>query len=174
MLRSAMAGMVAVLGFVGAAFGQGFSQPGPEHKRLQEFVGTWDAVMTFGDQKSQATSTYRAICGGMWVESDYEGMLGEVKFSGRGIDGYDQQKKKYVGLWVDSVSSAPLRMEGDYNPETKQLVMTGESRGPDGQPQKFKAVTETRDKDHFTFRMYMLPPNGEDQLAFTIEYTRKK
>ena len=40
--------------------------------------------------------------------------------------------------------------------------------------QKFKNVTTTKDKDHFTFKMFMVPAEGEDQLAFTIEYSRRK
>jgi hypothetical protein len=54
------------------------------------------------------------------------------------------------------------------------MVMSGEGLGPDGKPQKFKSTTEHKDKDHFTFKMYMVDPDGKDQLAFTIEYTRKK
>ena len=84
------------------------------------------------------------------------------------------KKKKYVGVWVDSLESAPINFEGDYDPKSKLLVMTGESLGPDGKPQKFKNTTEKKDKDHFVFRMYMLQPDGEEQLAFTVEYTRRK
>ncbi len=52
--------------------------------------------------------------------------------------------------------------------------MTGECTGPDGLPQKFKNTTETKDKDHFTLKMYMVQPDGKEELAFTIEYTRRK
>jgi hypothetical protein len=53
-------------------------------------------------------------------------------------------------------------------------VVSGESLGPDGKPQKFKSTTETTHKDHFTFKMNMLQPDGTDQLASTIEYTRRQ
>lgn len=174
MLRNAIMGAVVCLAAASGLFAQEFPKPGPEHERLKELEGNWDAVMEIGDQKSKATATYKSICGGMWIESNFQGELGPAKFQGRGIDGYDQIKKKYVGLWFDSVSSAPLHMEGDYDPKAKTLTMTGQSLGPDGKPQKFKNVTVTNDKDHFTFRMYMVPPEGEEQLAFTIEYTRRK
>jgi hypothetical protein len=173
MLRNCMLGII-VCAVGSSSFGQEIPRPGPEHEQLKEMVGDWDAVMDMGGQKSQARATYKAICGGMWIASDFEGDLGGLKFQGHGLDGYDQQKKKYVGIWVDSMSSAPLHMEGDYDRAKKTLVMTGESRGPDGQPQKFRGTTETKDKDHFTFKMHMVQPGGEEQLAFTIEYTRRK
>jgi hypothetical protein len=165
-----------VVGFIGTAVSvaQELPKPGPEHAKLKEFVGTWDAVMEMAGQKTKATATYKSICQGMWLVSDFEGDLGGIKFQGHGIDGYNLQKKKYVGLWVDSMNSAPLHMEGDYDPKTKLVVMSGESMGPDGKPQKFKTTTEHKDKDHFTFKMYMVQPDGQEALAFTIAYTRQK
>ena len=154
---------------------QEFPKPGPEHKRLaEELVGNWDAVMDMAGQKSKCTASYKSICHGMWLASEFEGELGGAKFHGHGLDGYDLHKKKYIGIWVDSWSSSPLRMEGDYDPKTKRLVMTGDSVSMDGKPEKFKAITETKDKDHFTFKMHMVQADGTEQLSFTIEYTRKK
>ncbi len=174
MLRKITLSVFVCLSSAALSLAQEPEKPGPEHEKLQQFVGTWDAVMDMGGQKSKATATYKSICGGMWVASDFEGDLGGMKFQGHGIDGYDQKAKKYVGIWVDSMSSTPLRMEGNMDPKTKKMVMTGESRGPDGQPQKFKATTEFKDKDHFHFTMAMSGPDGQDITAFTIDYTRRK
>ncbi len=175
MLHKSILGIVVCLAGVGLSCGQELPKPGPEHKRLaEELVGTWDAVMDMGGQKSKCTATYKSICDGMWLASDFEGAVGEAKFRGHGLDGYDPQKKKYIGVWVDSWSSSPMHMEGNYDPKTKLLTMTGESTGPDGKPQKFKNTTETKDKDHFTFKMYMVQPDGKEELAFTIDYTRRK
>jgi hypothetical protein len=174
MVRKLIVGVVVGLSGAGLIQGQEFPQPGAEHERLKQFVGEWDAVMDMEGQKSKATSTYRAICGGMWIESDFEGDLGGLKFQGRGLDGYDLRKKKYVGVWVDSIESAPMTFEGDYDEKTKTLTMTGTSVDPQGKPQKFKSTTQTKDKDHFTFEMYMVEPGGQERLAFTIEYTRRK
>ena len=174
MLRHAILGAVVCLAGAGLSVGQEFPKPGPEHEKLKEMEGTWDAVMEMGGQKSKCVAVYKPICGGMWMASDFEGDLGGLKFEGHGLDGYDLNKKKYVGVWVDSMSSAPLRMEGDYDPQSKLLVMTGESVDPAGNPQKFKTTTETKDDDHFTFTMYMIGPDGAERPAFTIEYARRK
>ena len=174
MLRRAMLCAVVIWCGAGSLSGQELPKPGSEHEKLKEFVGNWDAVMDMGGQKSKATATYKTICGGMWLASDFQGDLEGTKFQGHGIDGYNLQKKKYVGIWVDSMGSAPLHMEGDVDAATKVLVMTGETIGPDGKPQKFKATTAWKDKDHFTFKMYMIGPDGKEELGFTIEYARRK
>jgi hypothetical protein len=169
--------MLAVLAFVtGAAVAnaQEFPKPGPEHEKLKELVGEWETVMEAGGEKSKGKAVYRSICEGMWLESTFDGEVGGARFQGRGLDGYDQNKKKHVSVWVDSMASAPMHSEGNYDPKTKLLVMTGDSVGPDGKPQKFKYTTERKDKDHMTFKMYMILPDGEEILGFTVEYTRKK
>lgn len=137
MRRATVLGIILHLSLASLSSGQEFPKPGPEHEKLRELVGDWDAVMIMGDQKSKATVTYKSICGGMWVESDFHGMLGDLPLHGHGLDGYDLKRKKYVGVWVDSFESAPLHFEGDIDPKSKLLVMTGESLGPDGKLQKF-------------------------------------
>lgn len=157
----------------GVANGQEFPKPGKEHAQLKKMEGSWDAVLEMQGQKHMATATYKSICGGMWMANDFQGDLGGVAYSGHGLDGYDQQKKKYVGIWVQSMTSAPMHYEGNLD-DKGVLTMTGTHIGPDGKPEKFKNTTTWKDKDHFTFKMYMVPAEGEEQLAFTIEYSRKK
>jgi hypothetical protein len=158
----------------GSLFAQELPKPGPEHEKLKEYVGSWDAEMDMNGQKSKCSATYKSICDGMWLQSDFQGDLGGMKFQGHGLDGYNMITKKYVGTWVDSMSSSPMTFEGTYDEKTKTTTMAGESLGPDGQPQKFKTTTVHKDKDHFTFKMFMVTSGGDENLAFTIEYTRKK
>lgn len=174
MIRNAIWGVVFCVVAAGLTLAQEPQKPGTEHEELKYLVGEWDAVMDFAGQKSKCTAIYKSICDGMWVESDFRGNLGGVPFQGRGIDGYDQIKKKYVGIWVDSMGSAPLHMEGTFDEKAKRQTMTGETHGPDGKPQKYKTTVDMKDKDNFTFKMIMVGPDGKDQLAFTIEYTRRK
>jgi hypothetical protein len=138
-------------------------------------VGTWDAVMEMGGQKSTAVATYRSVCSGMWIASDFESELAGVPFQGHGMDGYDQVKKQYIGYWFDSMTSAPMSFEGNLDADRKVLTMTGTSPGPDGKPQKFRTTTEMSGPDRMTFKMFMVAAtDGKEQLAFTIEYSRRK
>ena len=162
-----------------AALAQEPAKPGPEHAILAEMEGTWDAVMHMpGAPKdapaSKGTHVYKMECGGLWLTSKFEGDFGGMKFEGRGIDGYDPAKKKYTGVWVDSMSSTPLLLEGTRDEKTKVLTMTGDHPGPDGKLAKVKTKSSFKDKDHHTFTMYMVGEGGKDEEMMTIEYTRKK
>ena len=155
------------------------SKPGPEHAVLKEMEGTWDAVMTMpGAPKdapaSKGKAVYKMELGGLWLTSTFEGDFGGAKFEGRGIDGYDQFKKKYTGVWVDSMSSTPMFFEGARDEKTKVLTMTTEHPGPDGKMAKWKTQSSSKDKDHHTFKMFLIGEGGKGEEMFTIEYTRKK
>jgi hypothetical protein len=158
----------------GAVWAQAPAQPGPEHERLKAQEGEWDATMKIGDQASTGTITYKMDLGGLWLVGDFEGEFAGQKFSGKGLDGYDPAKKKYVSIWIDSMSASPVVSEGTMDKAGKKLTMTGEGPGPDGKPMKYKMTTEYKDKDSMTFTMYAPGEDGKDQAMFSIEYKRKK
>jgi hypothetical protein len=146
-------------------------KPGPEHEHLKKLVGDWEATMNAGGMESKGSVTYKMDLGGLWLSSAFEGDFGGMKFTGKGYDTYDAAKKKYVGLWMDSMSTSPLVMEGTYDAAKKTMTMTGEGPGMDGKPTRYKSVTETPDDNTINFSMYM--GDGKEP-AFTIKYKRKK
>jgi hypothetical protein len=163
---------VALSGLItSAASTQEPPKPGPEHEVLKKQVGTWDATMKMEGMESKGVATYKMDLGGLWLASTFEGEFGGMKFSGRGMDSYDAAKKKYVGVWVDSMSTSPMVMEGTYDKEKKTLTMTGEGPGMEGKPTKYKAVSTMPDDDTINFGMYIA---DSPQPAFTIVYKRKK
>jgi len=95
-----------------SAVAQDVPTPGPEHQQLKRLEGDWIATVKSFWSESKGTMTYKLECGGLWLVSDFRGEFGGQKFQGRGLDTYDAQKKKYVSVWVDSMSTTPLLMEG--------------------------------------------------------------
>jgi hypothetical protein len=154
-----------------AARAQEPQKPGPEHDLLKKQVGTWDVTMKMMGQESKGSVTYKMDLGDLWLTSDFRCEVGGMKFQGRGMDSYSAIKKAYVGIWIDSMSTYPLTMEGTFDKEKKTLTMTGESLGPDGKMTKHKAVSEWKDDDTILFGMYM--GDGKEP-TFTILYKRKK
>ena len=166
--------LVAVVAFLATgpfATAQEPPKPGPEHEMLKKWVGTWDTTMKMLGMESKGVATYKMELGGLWLASTFEGEIGGAKFSGKGFDTYDAGKKKFVGVWVDSMSTSPMMMEGTYDKAKKTLTMVGEGPGEDGKPTKHKTVSEMKDDDTVHFSMYM--GDGKEPM-FTILYKRKK
>jgi hypothetical protein len=144
--------VVAVLAMpVGA---QEMPKPGPEHKMLREMEGTWESTMKFGGMESKGTVTYKMELGGLWLAGSMKSEMFGQKFSGKSLDSYDAEKKKFVSVWVDSMSTAPVVMEGTYDKEKKTM-----------------SITKMLDADTQEFTMYA---GDEKEPSFTILYKRKK
>jgi hypothetical protein len=148
-------------------------QPAPEMEHLKKMVGTWDATIEMEGQQSKGTSVWKMDLGGMWLASEFKGEFGGMEFQGKGFDTYDAAKKKFVSVWMDSMSSTPMTMEGTMDKDGKKYTMTGEGPGPDGNPAKYKSVSEFKDADTILFTMYMVA-DDKDNPMIKITYKRKK
>jgi len=146
-------------------------KPGPEHEILKKMEGNWDLTMKFTGGEAKGTVTYKMELGGLWLVGSLESELGGMKFTGKGLDTYSVEKKKYVSVWFDSMSTHPMMMEGTFDKETKTLTMTGDGPGPDGKPAKWKSTSEWKDEDTIVFSMWV---GDAKEPMFTITYKRKK
>jgi len=169
-MRMIAAVMMAALLAV-PTFAQEPPKPGPEHELLKKQVGTWNTTMKFGGMESKGTVTYKMELGGLWLVGSVEGEMMGQKFWGKSLDTYDAAKKKYFSIWLDSMSTAPVTMDGTYDKEKKELTMAGEGPGMDGKPTKYKSITKMVDAD--TQVMTMSVGDGKD-AEFTVTYKRKK
>jgi hypothetical protein len=150
------------------------SGPGPEHEALKRLAGEWTATVKSPEGDTPGTMTAVMQCGGLWLVTEFKSSFGGVDFHGRGLDGYDPVSKKHVSVWVDSMSTKPLFFEGTLDKATKTLTMVADGIGMDGKPAKFKSLTHYPDADHYTFTLFQVGGDGQDQKMMTIEYTRKK
>jgi hypothetical protein len=180
--------LVACLGLVGAAsFARGqeggppVPKPTPEHQRLAKEVGTWDATIktwepgsTSEPSVSQGVEKVKMLHGGLWAKSEFEGKFGGMDFHGCGQTGYDTKKGKYVGTWVDSMSTEIMMMEGDYDPATRTLTMHSKGTGPSGKPYEAKTTSKFEGDDTRVFTMSMKSDDTKGEFAKMMEITYKR
>jgi hypothetical protein len=156
-------------------------QPTKEHEWLKQFLGEWEseveAFMEPGKppMKHKGTEVCRAI-GGLWVVGEGKGEMGGMTFSHLLTLGYDPEKKKYIGTWIDSMMNYMWKYEGTVDAAGK--VLTLETEGPSmkkpGQMAKYKDVTEFKDKDHRVFSSSMLGEDGKWVTIVKVDSRRKK
>jgi hypothetical protein len=164
-----------------AAIAQGPVPPTAEHKILASEEGTWDAVVKSFEGGpgaeptiSKGTEVNTLLPGGLWLVSKFEGEFGGVKFEGRGQFGYDPNKKKYVGTWIDSMQPTMSLLEGEYDAKTKTMTYIGEGTGPDGKTKyDQRMVTTTKSEGSRVFTLYMKIDKNEMKLL-EITYTKRK
>ncbi len=81
-------------------------KPGPEHKKLQPFVGDWTFTLKLwtgpGQSPAELTGTVERkwIMGGRFVQETVKGEYGGKSFEGMGLWGYDSARKKFTVVRV--------------------------------------------------------------------------
>ncbi|HJQ79523.1 MAG TPA: DUF1579 domain-containing protein [Lacipirellulaceae bacterium] len=155
--------------------------PQKEHQWLNKLVGEWDTEgeMQMGPGadpiKSTGTDSARML-GGFWLVSDVKGEVMGTSIEARLTLGYDPAKKKYVGTWIDSMTSYMWNYEGSVDDTGKILTLNTEGPGfhGGGQMTKFKEVIEIKNKDERTFTSSFQEEDGTWTKMMSVTYRRKK
>jgi len=157
-----------------------FGTPGPSHKVLDAKVGKWSAKVKMispdsPPTESAGTSEVKWIMDGRYLQDTYTGDFMGQPFHGMGTTGFDIMKKKYVGTWIDSMSTAIAMSEGTYDAAKKTFTYSGESPDPmAGKYVKSRTVETWTDADHWTMQYYSPGPDGKELMSMEIQYSRAK
>lgn len=153
--------------------------PGEEHKLLHQMVGKWETKATdftnpAAPVETKGTAVFESLLGGRFVQQKFSGLAHGQKFEGMGIMGYDNQQKKYLSIWVDSMGTGIMHMDGKYNEKTKTMTEKGHYESPVGK-MLFRMETKYESEDKFGITMFMkMNPNAPEMKSMEIVYTRVK
>lgn len=147
-------------------------KPGKEHAFLAETEGEWTVTIESPGGDMTGKCVYKMAHNGVWLTSELDMKMPEGPFTGQGLDTFDPNKKKFVSVWVDSMSATPVILEGNRSADGKKITMTGKGPAPDGTSTDYKTETEYVSKDKHIFKMWMGTTSGDPMMVAT--YTRKK
>ncbi|MBZ0265544.1 DUF1579 domain-containing protein [bacterium] len=159
------------------------SSPNENHKLLEEMAGSWDVTTTVwmggpgGETMvSQGTSETEVVYGGRFLKEVQQNDMGGQPFEGLGYVGYDNLKKKYVQLWIDSMGTGIYRGEGSFNSETRILTFFGTMddaiSGEHDKMMKYEVHLIDENSRRFEIHDLSFPVGNTKTLEMV--YTRKK
>ena len=153
--------------------------PGEPHKMLTSLAGSWTTktkswIMP-GKPPVETTGTaeIKTLLDGRYIYQEFHGEMMGQPFSGIGIDGYDNVRKKYVTAWIDTMGTGIFLMEGTASPDGKTITLHGQHAEPGGGQMKHRAIWKIIDKDHQTFDMYGTHHGQKEMKMMEITYKRK-
>ncbi len=158
---------------------QEMPKPTKEHQWLNQFLGDWELktqiFMEPGKPPVEATMAEKVkSIGGFWVVSDAQGEMMGGPFQGAMTIGYDTEKKKYVGVWIDSMTSQIWHSEGSVDEAGKSLTLTSRGFCPvKGKVCNFKETIVFQDATHRTFTSMVQDEKGEWEVAMKGSAVRK-
>lgn len=156
--------------------------PGPEHQKLERFVGDWDVTtaMTGAPGTGKGTATFTLALGGRWLRQDYTGSMpmGEqtLTMEGIGLLGFDRVRNRYVQTWCDSTSTVLSTATGFFDQSGTVLQMFGEMDEPQMKVwgKTFKWIIRLVDADHFTFEIHDMHIGETNTRVIQLDYARRK
>ncbi len=152
--------------------------PGAPHKKLTALAGTWStktkAWMEPGKPPVQASGTceQRMLLDGRYLQQQYTGEMMGSPFTGINVIGYDNYTKKYVSIWIDSMSTGIYYFEGTGSGKTitQQCSYDDPVRGP----MVWRSVTRIVDNNTLKYDMYLTPKRGKEEKMMEMTVTRKR
>jgi hypothetical protein len=158
---------------------QEMGSPGPNHKHLERFVGTWKVESKFwmdprGEaQASTGTAKTKWVLDGHFLMEEFEGTAGGQPFKGIGMTGYDNFKKKYVSTWADSMTTAIMMQLGTADSAAKTYNYSGETDDcMTGKRKTVRSVCKVINESKHTFEMFDTGPDGREFKNLELTYTR--
>lgn len=152
---------------------------GPMSEVLRQREGTWDVTIEMqispkaAHSLSKGTQTNRLAVGGAWLLSDFEGEMGGHPLIGHAITGFDPQKAKYVGVWVDSEGRHITLLVGTFDSAKKTFRMTSLEKDAKGNVTPVTGIARFTDPDTEVVTLFSRGPDGKAVKSMTTTYRRR-
>ena len=154
--------------------------PTEEHQWLEKFVGQWTSVakgsMGPGQEEFTCNGGQKSdMLGGFWLVSTGFGEPMGMTVHTQLTLGYDEEKEKFVGTWIDSTNAHMWKYEGTLDKQQDKLTL--ETEGPnmmgDGKVTKFRDSFQFKSADHYVMTSEMQDENGKWQKFMSADVRRK-
>ncbi|MCB9903381.1 MAG: DUF1579 family protein [Planctomycetes bacterium] len=157
-------------------FPQEMPKPTEQHKMLMKSVGTWEGTLTMSmpgmPTEGVAAKEVVTAFGPFWTTSHFTCDFMGMPFEGSGLMGYDPNKEKYLGTWIDNMSPALAVMEGELDEESGKLTMHYEAINMMTGEMTPHSNVMTMGENSYTLEFYM--GEGDEAMhTMTIEMKRK-
>ena len=158
---------------------QKLATPSEGHKKLDSMVGIWHAKSTMWMEPgkppmvSEGTSEHTWALGGRFLEQRLEATFMGMPFSGLSYTGYDNYKKKYVSVWMDTMGTSMLNMTGTFDAAGKVLTTTGKMDDfTTGKIMTLREKMTLVGKEEILLEMWGPAADGKEFRMMEVRYTR--
>ena len=157
-----------------------FAAPGPEHARFKEMAGMYSTTVKMWmdpaspPQESNGTAEFKTILGDRFSEQTFTGTFMGQPFNGMGVVGYDNVRKKYSAIWMDTTATGTYAGEGTADKAGNITYQMTSTDPVSGKPHKSRDVWRKVDDTTFVYETFMTPPKGGKEFKMMeITYKRK-
>ena len=153
--------------------------PGEPHKLFASLAGSWTTTtkewMEPGKPPTESTGSadMKMLLDGRFLYQEFNSQMMGQPFSGIGIDAYDNLRKRYVTVWLDTMGTGIFLMEGTASTDGKTITLKGQHGEPGGGQMTHRAIWKIVDNNTQTFDMFGTHGHGKEMKMLEITYSRK-
>ena len=154
--------------------------PGEPHKLFASLAGSWTTTtkewMEPGKPPTESTGSadMKMLLDGRFLYQEFNSQMMGQPFSGIGIDAYDNLRKRYVTVWLDTMGTGIFLMEGTASTDGKTITLKGQHGEPGGGQMTHRAIWKIVDNNTQTFDMFGTHGHGKEMKMLEITYSRKQ
>jgi len=157
--------------------------PGKNHAWLQKMVGTWKGTSQMWmspevtePMKSECSEVITGLMDGRFIQTEMSGDMGGMPFTGRGVTGFDNVSKKFVGTWIDNCGTGIMTGTGDQSADGKTMKWEFTTNCPVTKKPTTMRITESyTGPDAYTMDFYMKDlKTGKEYKHMHMEMNRVK
>lgn len=159
------------------------SRPGPEHKRLEFMVGTWNVHMKIDmgpvmpgapAMTSTGTAETKWIIGGRFLQTTTTSTIDDIKTESMAIHGFDNRKGVYTTYGIDSFGTYAVWADGTFDEASNTLTLVGETEDPTHGKHPFRFVTKITSKDEYVTTIEFKNPESDEWFAMVTNTVTRR
>jgi hypothetical protein len=124
--------------------------------------------------EAPGTCEQKMILEGRYLQQEYTGEMMGSAFSGINLIGYDNHRKKYVSVWIDSMSTGIYYFVGTGAPGGKNITQEAGYDDPVRGPMTWRSATGIKDDNVVEYEMLLIPKGGKEEKMMEMTMTRKR
>lgn len=152
---------------------------------LALLAGEWQFTAAFWaepgvePQRSTGTITNEMILDSRFLSSTVLGTLNvgrhDVLVKGQGLIGYDNAKKSFSSVWVDTMTTGMMIGAGKYDKKANAIKETGQFINPlSGEEERFRSELQFTDADNYKRTIFAIGKSGKESKLMEFDYSRGK
>ena len=155
-------------------------------KILAQLSGDWYykaavwAVPGAEPRWTTGTITNQMVMGSRFLSSTVVGSMDiggqQVLITGQGYLGYDNAKKSFTSVWIDTVTTGMMIGSGKYDQKDNAIKETGQFTNPlTGGEEKFRSELQFTDAEDYKRTIFAIGKSGKESKVMEFDYsTRRK
>lgn len=157
---------------------------GAKNLVLAKLTGEWHYKAAFWAAPNDKPKWTTGVCrnemtlDGRFLSSSFVGNLNiggnEAAVKGQGLIGYDNARRAFSSVWVDTLTTSLMTGVGKYDSQTSAIVESGEFTNPlTGAVSKFRSELQFVDDDDYKRTIFAVDKSGKESRLMEFDCSKR-